>query len=300
MPLLPVDKPERVCVFAPEKPIWSGIMIPTEKTPATAATVPGVADYTGVDVAKSRLSDEFIREIADAVKGRDRFYADLMNRYGAPRWSVQHWVATARRRGFLAPTPPRESPICGDGDQECPIVDCSRPVRKRGYCSACYYRLKDRGLLVNLPRLAPVRDRFEEKVLRAPGGCWIWQGAKNDLGYGQLVAAGGRRVYAHRFSYEKYVGPIPDGLDLDHLCRTPSCVSPRHLQPVTHQENMRRGTSPSMLTFRLGRCQRGQAMTPENLYVYPDGKKRECRACARLRARRNAERRRLQRKGESA
>lgn len=84
-------------------------------------------------------------------------------------------------------------------------------------------------------------DRFAAKVdLFAPNGCWNWTGAKKQGGYGRVrinqIAYG-----SHRAVWEMFVGPIPDGLLLDHLCRNPSCVNPDHLEPVTVRENLRRG-----------------------------------------------------------
>lgn len=70
--------------------------------------------------------------------------------------------------------------------------------------------------------------------------CWIWQGARDGQGYGH-VGRGGRWVRAHRRWYEDHVGPIPEGHDLDHLCRVKLCVRPDHMEPVTHAENVRRG-----------------------------------------------------------
>jgi hypothetical protein len=72
------------------------------------------------------------------------------------------------------------------------------------------------------------------------GFCWEWTGSLMTDGYGQKCH-GGRYVAAHRLVYEALVGPVPEGLELDHLCGNPSCVNPDHLEPVTHQENMRRG-----------------------------------------------------------
>lgn len=75
-------------------------------------------------------------------------------------------------------------------------------------------------------------------------GCWIWLHGKSGAGYGQLHVKHSRprrMVYAHRVYYERHVGPVPDGLELDHLCRNPSCVNPEHLEPVTHAENIKRG-----------------------------------------------------------
>ncbi len=70
-----------------------------------------------------------------------------------------------------------------------------------------------------------------------PDGCWVWTGYLSPYG---KFGVSGRRPVAHRWSYEYHVGPIPDGLTIDHLCRNPSCVRPDHLEPVTLQENMRR------------------------------------------------------------
>lgn len=73
-------------------------------------------------------------------------------------------------------------------------------------------------------------------------GCWLWSGSSHSSGYGQFsVAAHPER--AHRHAYETLVGPVPDGLELDHLCRVRCCVNPAHLEPVTHAENLRRGES---------------------------------------------------------
>ena len=80
--------------------------------------------------------------------------------------------------------------------------------------------------------------------------CWIWQKSLN-RGYGRTWN-GKRRVYAHRHYYEMFVGPIPDGHDLDHLCSEPACVNPEHLEPVSHVENVRRGKRPK-LTIEIAR-----------------------------------------------
>lgn len=74
-------------------------------------------------------------------------------------------------------------------------------------------------------------------------GCWRWTGQKNRFGYGQLTVnrdGKSRCLGAHRFSYEAHVGPIPEGLEIDHLCRVRDCVNPEHLEPVTRAENVRR------------------------------------------------------------
>jgi hypothetical protein len=86
----------------------------------------------------------------------------------------------------------------------------------------------------------PVTDRFEAKFERGgPGDCWLWTAGKTYNGYGMFGTAECITT-AHRWSYMLYVGPIPDGLVVDHLCRVRNCVNPDHLEPVTHAENARR------------------------------------------------------------
>lgn len=129
----------------------------------------------------------------------------------------------------------------------------------------------------------PAVDRFWEKVdQNAPGGCWLW----TDFlarGYGR-ISIGGRMVRAHRFAYELLVGPVPEGLEIDHLCRVRHCVNPAHLEPVTHAENLRRSDSISAVYARRDRCASGHEFTAENTYVRAGGH-RDCRACNRERQR---------------
>lgn len=87
-------------------------------------------------------------------------------------------------------------------------------------------------------RRSPIIDRFWAKVEPA-GSCWAWTGHRQPNGYGQFTQ-NQVVVYAHRWSYEHFIGPIPEGLHLDHLCRNPWCVKPHHLEPVTQAENNRR------------------------------------------------------------
>lgn len=82
-----------------------------------------------------------------------------------------------------------------------------------------------------------MRDNF----LVNDGGCWIWQGCKNNKGYG-MVSRRGRGFspqLAHRYMYEQHVGPIPDGMHLLHRCDTPACVNPTHMFIGTRSDNMR-------------------------------------------------------------
>ena len=85
-------------------------------------------------------------------------------------------------------------------------------------------------------------QRFFAKVEMSDRGCWLWDAAiDRTTGYGRFHAQVGHMAYAHRFAYELLVGPIPDGYDIDHLCRVRECVNPRHLEPVTRRENLMRG-----------------------------------------------------------
>lgn len=136
------------------------------------------------------------------------------------------------------------------------------------------------------PKPRPALERFMAKVQVAqPAGCWIWMGALNSHGYGNFYAGGDHgAVPAHRWAYRHLRGPIPRGLDLDHLCRMRPCVNPDHLDPVTHAENVRRGSS-----FGGNTCGKGHRFTPENTYIRKDTGVRVCRRCrADTEARRRA------------
>jgi hypothetical protein len=115
-----------------------------------------------------------------------------------------------------------------------------------------------------------------------PEGCNRWLGRFASTGYGRLSHAG-RALYAHRVAYELAFGAIPSGLTLDHLCRNRWCVNPTHLEPVTLDENKRRGMSLPAIYARASACPRGHAWTPENTYIRPDTGTRMCRTCQRAR-----------------
>lgn len=91
----------------------------------------------------------------------------------------------------------------------------------------------------------PAMDPFTRYEISAESGCWIWQGAKSGEGYGS-VRFRGQMYRAHRLFYEHFVGPIPTNAMLDHLCRNPSCVNPKHLEPVSNRENVRRGAKAKL------------------------------------------------------
>jgi len=114
-------------------------------------------------------------------------------------------------------------------------------------------------------------------------GCWEWQGSTLK-GYGRLRGDDGEVVLAHRLSYEMHVGPIPAGLSIDHLCRTPLCVNPAHLEPVTLAENNRRALPFRPPKARPTHCKHGHELTPQNTITDPNGSRR-CRECSRRRSR---------------
>ena len=124
-------------------------------------------------------------------------------------------------------------------------------------------------------------DRFLARIEVMPDGCWrrgIGQG------YGRCHGPDGRLAATHRLSYELFVGPIPDGLVIDHLCRNPACVNPAHLEPVTVRENILRGIGPSAICARRTHCVNGHPFDDENTLI-TEGGKRRCRECNRRKSR---------------
>jgi len=128
-----------------------------------------------------------------------------------------------------------------------------------------------------LPALVNDLDRFMARVEKLPGSCWLWGGGKRGKGYGSF-SVGGRGVYAHRFAYEQFVGPIPVGLVIDHLCRVRHCVNPEHLRAVTNRENVLCGAGLPAQCIRKTHCPAGHEYTTANTGRRRDGS-RQCLAC---------------------
>lgn len=120
-------------------------------------------------------------------------------------------------------------------------------------------------------------------------GCWIWTGALNSWGYGNMAyrTPKGKIKYigTHRMSYLAHKGTIPKGMTIDHLCRVVSCINPYHLECVTNLENNYRSDNISARNKRKTHCHKGHPLEGENLYLYkPKGKqaRRDCRQCRRI------------------
>jgi HNH endonuclease len=135
-------------------------------------------------------------------------------------------------------------------------------------------------------RKGTLEQRLLSKV-NARNYHWLWTGAKNNRGYGTIgISENGvaRHEYAHRVSYTLFVGPIPEGKELDHLpfCRIPACICPWHLEPVTHQVNCLRGFSPPAMHARKMHCVNGHELSGDNLWI-DSRNSRVCLTCKRSR-----------------
>lgn len=137
-----------------------------------------------------------------------------------------------------------------------------------------------------MPRKStPIVERIKPKLYVDDNGCWVFTGALTGHGYGHVRV--GRRgegmKSTHRAMYEHHVGPIPEGLELDHLCRNRACCNPAHLEPVTTGENIRRGNTGKKERDKT-HCPAGHAYAGANLFVTKAGH-RVCRACRNRRSR---------------
>lgn len=196
---------------------WPGAVV---AAPAVVATWIG-----GNDVAKSICTVEGCAKAAGSVRG----------------WCVMHYTRW-KRHGQTGPAAPVK--VYGAFDR-CTVTGCLRVPRGHGLCNAHRLRLMRRGTLaadVDVKERLDAWSLFWSKVDKDAGsGCWLWMACTNRGGYGVFTSKEyGRARLAHRVAYGMSVGPIPDGLTLDHLCVNPPCVNPVHMEPVTLAENRAR------------------------------------------------------------
>jgi hypothetical protein len=132
------------------------------------------------------------------------------------------------------------------------------------------------------PKPTPMAERLLKRSYRTESGCLVWDGSVGSTGYGQLPTSHPKRsVVAHRAAYEAWIGPIPDGLQIDHLCRNRRCIEPTHLEAVTPRENLLRSSAPNAIAARRSTCKNGHEWTDATTYRTKKGS-RVCRTCHRL------------------
>lgn len=154
------------------------------------------------------------------------------------------------------------------------------------------------------PKRRPLEERFWAKVQKTDG-CWLWTGNISPEGYGRIGELPRRTAHAHRVAYELLIGPIPDGLKLDHLCHNADltcpggdaclhrrCVNPNHLEAVTLRENNLRGLGLAARKSQQTHCVNGHPFDLLNTYYRPDDGTRMCRACHKERRQQRARRKR--------
>lgn len=164
----------------------------------------------------------------------------------------------------------------------CSAASCDRDAAtKVGMCLKHYKRWKRRGTTHDVTP----EERFFAYIQPVAkwDACWIWVNSKQVGGYGRF-SVGKTLHLAHRWSYEFFRAEIPDGLNIDHLCSTPACVNPWHLEPVTQRVNLHRSRNHVGENARKTHCIRGHEFNEANTYLTREGR-RHCKPCARIRDR---------------
>ena len=140
---------------------------------------------------------------------------------------------------------------------------CGRPapVAQRTDRTRGYVRGEPMRFIIGHNKRKP-GARYVETDCGFTSPCWIWQLSKIGAGYGRLQRDGVKHL-AHRWYYEQRFGPVPDGLELDHLCGRKDCVNPDHLEPVTHVENVRRGNLPKLTAEAVAEIRGAEASDAE-------------------------------------
>ncbi len=180
-------------------------------------------------------------------------------------------------------------------DDRCSQEGCEGGAERRGWCIKHYRRWQRYGDpgFAKMPRVTSPADALGrlQHVVDSATGCWLARRGvdKKHTGYASVWFQG-RNHLAHRLSYQVNVGPIPEGLQLDHLCRRRECFNPEHLEPVTARENILRSPiAVATLNAAKTHCPQGHEYTPENVYDVPassPGRGRQCKACGRACAKR--------------
>lgn len=159
----------------------------------------------------------------------------------------------------------------------CSINDCEQAAICRGWCTKHYQRWRKNGEPIATRRI--VGDdiaRFWSHVDKTEN-CWLWTGSHGLYGVFRIGGRDGHNIGAHRYAYELLVGPIPGGMQLDHLCRVKLCVNPDHLEVVTPRENTLRGGTIPAANAAKTHCLRGHPFDEPNTYWHRG--RRYCRAC---------------------
>ena len=190
----------------------------------------------------------------------------------------------ARTHNLLEPLP-KPSGICT-------VEGCGSTHRvSKGLCNKHYLRQERYGdteaVHPKTKIVHPLINRVEAKldkngpVFKELGSCWLWKGRKSKDGYGYITQYD-NAYRVHRVTYEHYVGPIPEKLELDHLCRVRHCAAPLHLEPVTREVNRLRGNNVCTLNSKKTHCKRGHELPEERL----NNGQRYCFVCAEERYKR--------------